>query len=262
MELVKHNVKAIPLLHIIKDIRFSRRTTNDNTQALVLDFSDAATANEVILRGLQWEERHYSCEVFDIKFLDRCGHCQAYGHHADACSGPLRCGKCTKQHRTKICRSSYRRCALCNEPHISGSSRCRAKRARILDKHNFRFPEGEHGPPKAVPLKEPKCASSSPRCPKTELRAPHEQQQLSTIQESHPHPGSPLFCPALRDTAMDLAQQLLDQQPALEDTLLSDMLNMERGRCLMLLEKRTLLIQQLNDKIPAIGAAVDSHLLK
>ena len=262
-KLVKNNLTAIPSLHIdiVKDIRFSRRTTNDNTQALVLDLSDAATANEIILRGLQWEGRHYPCEVFDIKFLDRCGYCQAYGHHADACSGPLRCGKCTEQHRTKLCRSSYRRCALCDEPHISGSFKCRAKRARVLDKHNFRFPEGKNELAKAVHPNEPKSASSAPDCATTEPNAPQEQQHVSKIQKNDPNPGSPLFHPALRDTAMELAQQLLDQQPALEAALLSDILDMKRGRGLTLLEERTHLIQQLNDKVLAIEAAVESCML-
>ena len=55
---------------------------------------------------------------------------------------------------------------------------------------------------------------------------------------------------------MDLAQQLLDQQPALEAALLSDVLDMKRGRGLTLLEERTHLIQQLNDKLLAIEAAL------
>lgn len=84
---------------------------------------------------------------------------------------------------------------------------------------------------------------------------------MGTIQKSDPHPGSPLFRPALRDTAMDLAQQPLDQQPALEAALLSDVLDMKRGRGLTLLEERTHLIQQLNDKVFAIEAAVESCML-
>lgn len=70
-ELVQHNVKAIPSLHIdlVRNIRFVRRTTNDNSQALVLGFSSSVTANEVIFHGLYWQGKCYSCEVYDIKTL-------------------------------------------------------------------------------------------------------------------------------------------------------------------------------------------------
>lgn len=118
MKLVQGNVTAIPSLHIdiVKDISFSWPTTNGDSQALVLDLSHPVTANEVITYSLQRQGEFYPCDVFDNKFLDRCRRCQVYGHHAYACSGPLRCGKCTGQHRTKLCTSSLTRCACAMSP--------------------------------------------------------------------------------------------------------------------------------------------------
>ena len=121
-ELVKQNVKFVPSLHIdvIKDINISRRTTYDNSQAFVLEFSNPSVANEVMACGLQWHERYCRCEVFDNQYFDRCGRCQTYGHHAHACTGPLRCGRCAEGHLTKPCESTLTKCASCGGRHRSG----------------------------------------------------------------------------------------------------------------------------------------------
>ena len=145
-ELVKQNVIFIPCLHIdvFKDIHFSRSTTDDKAQALVLEFSDPSVANEVMASGLQWQERYHACEVFDNQFFDQCGHCQTYGHHAQACTGPLRCGQCAEEHLTELCESSLTKCASCNRRHKFASSKCHAK--RILDKCYARFSTAEDSP--------------------------------------------------------------------------------------------------------------------
>lgn len=230
-KLVQQNVTAIPSLHIdlVKDIRFCRRTTNDNSQALVLDFSNRVTANGVINLGLQFQEGLHSCEVFDNKFLDRCGRCQVYGHHADACSAPSRCGKCAGQHRTMLCTSFLTRCVLCDEPHRCGGPRCRAKRARILDKFNARFPKGESYPTLAVPSREPKSLNQSLSSPATDLPTP-KQEHVSTTKEQHSDFGSSPVRTAPPDTPTLLAQQLQDKIPAIEAALWSDVSNMERRR--------------------------------
>ena len=135
---VKQNFTAIPSLHIdiIRDIGFSRNTTHDNTQALVLDLSNAVTANEVIHQGLRWEGRTYLCELFDVRFLNQCGCCQEYGHRLIECVRLPRCAKCAEQHYTKFCTSTYIKCVLCEEQHIAGSSQCRGKKARRVDELN------------------------------------------------------------------------------------------------------------------------------
>ena len=58
-ELVKQNSTFIPSLHIdvIKDIHISRRKTYDNSQALLLQFSNPSVANEVMAFGLQWQKK-------------------------------------------------------------------------------------------------------------------------------------------------------------------------------------------------------------
>ena len=219
-DFVKHNLEAIPSLHIdvVKDIRFPKCTTNDNTQALVLDFSNAATANEVICQGLQWNGRRYCCEVFDIRFLDRCGHCQAYGHHADTCSDPPRCGKCTERHRTKYCKSSSLRCALCDGPHRPGSRRCQAKGVRLLDKFNARFPLDQNEPPNAVPPKVPKSATPPLRSPPTQLPAP-QIEHVDAIKERHLNPKPIPIHTVFSYGLPPAAQQLQDRFPALEAAL-------------------------------------------
>ena len=176
-KLVQQNVTLIPSLQIdvIKDIRFSRRTTNDNSQALVLEFSNPSIANEVIACGLQWQERNHPCEVFDNQFFDRCGRCQTYGHHAHVCTGPLRCGRCAEGHFTKLCNSSLTKCTSCGEGHRYGSSRCRAKRDRVLDKFHARFPIGEDSPLLAVRSEEHKDLNPSLNSPADNLPAPQNK---------------------------------------------------------------------------------------
>ena len=207
-KLVKCNLMAIPLLHIdiIKDIRFSRSTTHDNTQALVIDISNAEAANEIVHQGLKWEGRTHLCEVFDDRFLDLCGRCQEYGHHANTCDSLPRCGNCADQHSTKVCNSSYIKCLLCEEPHRAGSSRCRAKKARRVDKLNARFPL-EHCPsPGTVPSKEPELAISTLNSPKPDVPAP-QIEQLNTNKEDASNSGSvPMwpFSSALTPPAQEL----------------------------------------------------------
>ena len=239
-KLVKQNVTAIPSLHIdiVKDIRFSRRTTNDNSHALVLDFSNPATANDVISHGLQWQGELYSCEVFDRKFFDRCGRCQTYGHHADSCSGFLRCGNCTGPHRTRFCTSSLRRCALCDEPHRSNYPRCRARRIRVLDKINARFPRGEEDHPSLAGLSgESKASSQSLSSLKTShpiLSGDH----VSTTKAQRSDPASPPLPTEPRDTPTPVAQQFQDILPAIEAALRFDFSNMRREIDFIPLESR------------------------
>ena len=216
-KLVQQNVTVISSLHIdlIRDIRFSRRTTNDNSLALLLDFSNPVTANEVIDHGLQWQGAFYSCEVFDNKFLDRCGRCQAYGHHANACSGPLRCARCALHHRAKQCTSSFLRCALCEAPHCCGSSGCPARRHRINDKCNARFPIGKASSILPVPSTKLTAPSPSSSSPVTHLSNP-QQEHVGTTKEQHSDPGSaPAHTkPPERPTLP--ARQLQDNLPATE----------------------------------------------
>ena len=228
-ELVHHNVKAIPSLHIdlVKNIRFVRGTTNDNTQVLVLDLSDPVTANEVISHGLYWQGECYSCEVYDIKFFDRCGRCQEFGHHAHACSGSLRCGNCAGQHSTKVCTSPKTTCALCSEWHRFGTPRCRAKRARILDKLNARFPTAEDHQPLATPPEEPTGPSPSIAPQVTDIPIPQEET-LNSAKECPPDSVSATVKTGLPDTPTVLARQLQDRIPAIEAALRSDVSKMRR----------------------------------
>ena len=176
-ELVQQNVTFIPSLHIdvVKDIHFSRRTTYDNSQALVLEFSNPSIANEVIACGLRWQERYHPCEVFDNQFFDRFGRCQTYGHHAHACTDPLRCGGCAESHLTKLCKSFLTKCASCDERHKYGSSGCRARTARESDKFYPPFPTGEDSPLLAVRSEERKDLDPPLDSPAVNLPAPQNE---------------------------------------------------------------------------------------
>ena len=211
-ELVKQNNTFIPTLYvdIVRDIQFCRSTTFDNSQALVLDFSNPSVANEVIASGLQWQRRYYTCEVFDNQFFDRCGRCQTYGHPAHKCSGPLRCGKCAEGHLTKLCESSLTKCASCNRRHRFGSSKCRAKRA--LDKSYARFPTAEDGPPLAIPSEEREDLNTSSDSLAVNVHWRPKKKSLpnpAPAQTHHEASGKPTLS----------AQQLHDPNATIEDAL-------------------------------------------
>lgn len=255
-DLVKHNVTAVPSLHIdvVKQICLYRRTPHDNTKTLVLHFSNPVTANEVLSHGLQWQGKLYPCEVYDPKFLDQCGHCQVYGHLVHDCTNHLRCGICTGQHRWKVCTSDVRRCALCDGPHRVRSSRCPARRARHLDKRNVRFPTGQDDQPFAIPTGKPddSCSStSSPTPDVTHQPAEHtsttkechrdpetspnhtppqdpQVEHTSTTEECHPDHDLTSVNTAPPDTPTLLARQLQDTLPAIEAALWSNISDMGR----------------------------------
>ena len=219
-ELVKQNITFIPSLHIdvVKDIHFSRRTTYDNSQALVLEFSNPSIANEVIEQGLRWQESYHPCEVFDNQFFDRCGRCQTYGHHAHACIGPLRCARCAESHLTKLCRSAFKICALCHEHHRYGSSRCRARTARESEKFYARFLTGNDSPPLAVCPVEEKDLNPSRVLPAVNDPAPQDQYMHAKKK------APPNFAPAQIHTEVSdkptlSSRQLHNENPKIEDAL-------------------------------------------
>ena len=217
---VTQNLTTIPSLHIdiIKDVRVFRDTTNDNTQALVLDLSNAATAKEVIQQGLQWEGRTHICRAFDVRFLDRCGYCQEYGHHANICTILPRCGNCADQHSTKVCTSSYSKCVSCEELHRTGSAHCRGKEARRVDKLYARFPLEDCPSAGGVPSNEQEAATPTVDCPKTDLPTP-QPGQSDTMKEDLSNSGSrPARC-TFSFALTPSAQQLQDRFPAMEADL-------------------------------------------
>ena len=231
-KLVTQNSTAIPSLHldIFKDVRVSRNTTHDNTEALVLDLSSAATAKEVVRQGLLWEGRTHLCKAFDVTNLDRCGYCQEYGHYATICTSLPRCGNCADQHSTKVCRSSYIKCVLCEEPHRDCSGQCQGKKARRVDMLNARFPSEYCLSPSVVPPREGEGAIPTLNPPKTDLSAP-QIEQSDTMKEvpsnSGAKPAQSTFSFALTPSA----QQLQDKFPAIEAALEFDMSIQETGTC-------------------------------
>ena len=250
-ELVKQNVKVIPSLHIdvVKQICLYRRTTYDNTQALVLYFSNPVTANEVISHGLQWQGRLQLCEVYGPRFLDRCGRCQMYGHHADDCKDPPRCGTCAGRHRTKLCISKFSKCASCNGPHTSSSSRCPAKRGRILDKLNARFPTEQDHQPFAIPTAEPEDSRPSLSSPATDPPTP-QVEHPDTTKECRSNSGPTRVHTAPLDLVVEhtstTKERPSDSGPTSVHTTPPD--------------TPTLLARQLQDRVPAIEAALWSNI--
>ena len=73
-------------------------------------------------------DRSYRIVPVDIdREVRRCYKCQKYGHIADDCNGPVRCGKCAGGHRTPECPASPappQRCANCTGAHQAGDRSC------------------------------------------------------------------------------------------------------------------------------------------
>ena len=200
----------------------------------MLDLSKTAAVNGIIHQGLQWEGRTHLCEVFDVKCLDRCGCCQEYSHRANTHTSLPRCGNCADQHITKAYRSSYIKCGLCEEPHRAGSSHCRGKKARRVDKLNARFPLEVCLSPGAVPSKEPEGSIPTLNSPEIDLPA-SQIEQLDTTKKNDPSnsgsaPARYTFSFALTPSA----QQLQDRLSAIETDLQSDLSNLRKGNGLKL----------------------------
>ena len=226
--LVNENLTLISSMHIdiIKDICFSRRTMNNESRVLVLQFSDLVTANKVLDHGLQLEGRHSSCEVFDVNFFDRCGYCQAYGSRGDACYNMPRCGICAGRHRRKFCKSAFSRCALCDGPYRSDHRRCPVKIARKLAKVNARFPT-KKDPPHSRPSPEPD-EQNPPMSSKTTGLPDPSGQQVGTIQAGQSNPGPTPVHTAPPGALTPYILQPGNDVPAVEAALSSD-ISRKRG---------------------------------
>ena len=109
--------------------------------SLIVEFVDSEQANQVLVRGLSWQNKRHGCDRADEEGrLLRCGRCQAYGHllgkFPKKCKAPYSCGKCAGPHSTKTCTSKIAKCASCGGGHYAGDTHCPEK-AKARD--NLRF---------------------------------------------------------------------------------------------------------------------------
>lgn len=143
---------------------------------------------------------------------------QAVRHHAHACTGPLRCGRCAESHLTKLCESSFNMCALCDAHHKYGSSRCHARKARKSAKTHARFPTGEDGPLQAVRSEERKDLNPSLDSPVVNLPAPQNEHVLAK-EKVHSNLEPAKIHSQAADKPTLSAQQLHNRKSATENTL-------------------------------------------
>lgn len=236
-KLVEANAVRIPGMHIdhIKDI--SRRSTNQSTQALDVYFSDSRIANEALSHGLFWQGTHHYCEVYDKHFFYRCCHCQIYGHPPKECKEPRRCGSCSGPHPEDLCPSTFTRCALCDGNHRANFKDCPAKKSRRAEKVTLRFPTHPPNQPQSPAIKtEPNTPSPIP----SPIHQPAEAQEdprFIDLEDYHvPEAGPVQIEPPGTPTL--LAQQLQERLPAVEAALQADISAMKRRRVLTPLKNR------------------------
>lgn len=120
-ELVGLNRDRFSSLHgdfDIIDIWPPPRSAGKRSTQLLIEFPNRELANDVLQQGFVWQGIIHACQMVQEAYrLRRCSRCQAYGHEADRCSAPYRCGICAEAHRTKDCTSPNKQCAACGRQH-------------------------------------------------------------------------------------------------------------------------------------------------
>ena len=80
-------------------------------------------------------DKSYRIVPVDIdREVRRCYKCQKYGHVANDCDGPVRCGKCAGGHRTPECSAvppPPLRCANCTGAHQAGDKSCSEQKKAV-----------------------------------------------------------------------------------------------------------------------------------
>jgi hypothetical protein len=99
------------------------------THSIVIFFNNAKEADRCISEGVVIESRTHAAVRYTPQCqITQCFRCQGYGHKAAACTRAIKCGKCSKDHETKICSAETLQCANCNEPHAAWHPDCSRKK--------------------------------------------------------------------------------------------------------------------------------------
>ena len=106
------------------------------THSVIIFMDDPSQADQLILRGIrignQKRNRCYSTERYVPRSqLMQCFNCQGFGHKAEGCTRPQKCGKCAEEHQTKACSKPTQKCALCNGSHQAWNEECPRRQDEI-----------------------------------------------------------------------------------------------------------------------------------
>ena len=126
--------KAIKKIEKLNSINIARvaplmrkpRSLDAPTHSIIVFVEDPNHADQLIARGMHAGKRHHSTEKYLPGCqLMQCFKCQGFGHKAERCTRPQRCGKCAKDHQTKACTEQDSEiCALCDGNHHAWHEDC------------------------------------------------------------------------------------------------------------------------------------------
>jgi len=120
----KANPESLEVVRVAP-LRKHTRNPHAGTQSIIVFVRTRQEANYFIEQGINIGSKHYwptrytpQCQV------RQCYHCQGFGHKADICTKPLKCGKCAEAHDTRECKASVHKCANCNGTHYAYEKEC------------------------------------------------------------------------------------------------------------------------------------------
>ena len=121
-----HAVSAWKKLNNVIYIEWlTKKGKNMSVSSLIVEFSEAKQANQIICRGLLWDDELHNCELYSCKCkLKQCFNCQTYDHIESQCIASTRCEKCAQSHLTKNCKFIMKLYCLCRIKHTAWSRNC------------------------------------------------------------------------------------------------------------------------------------------
>ena len=129
----------------IPEIRWlGTRFTKRLQSSAILTFSDATQANQVIAKGLHWDDVHHHCmKARKPLKLKQCTRCQQFGHIRKQCPYSVTCSRCGGGHGSNICTKETFKCALCGGAHGARQWICPSKKLaqqKLIEDNRF-YPE-------------------------------------------------------------------------------------------------------------------------
>ena len=118
-----NNIKVSRVTRLMRKVR----NPNAPTQSLVAHMESLEDANYCINNDVRIGHRIYTAERYIPQCqIRQCFNCQGYGHKAETCTRPPRCGKCAQEHETRKCdRSSDKTsCVHCEGSHPAWHHEC------------------------------------------------------------------------------------------------------------------------------------------
>lgn len=109
-------------------LRKHSRNPNAKAQSIMVSITKPESADECILYGVYIGHIRHSAERYTPQCqIKQCFKCQGYGHKAGICTKAVKCGRCAKDHETKMCSNDVLQCAQCKGPHVAWHYECSAR---------------------------------------------------------------------------------------------------------------------------------------